>query len=199
MSNRFLPALTVLSVVVIGVGLGDPGNERSAQPGAEPSPKQEGMLRAHEADRQAKLDKLHKMLGSDSKDDQYAAAYLMGYLRYGEAVPALTRNLTLECPPDPHVQKRLPRWNAYPAMQALVHIGKPAVRSMVDVLATSDDAHERGLAARVIFYIEGEDLAPVVMDRAIAKTPDPQKKDRLRSAKPLVKGGEYIRPKAEGT
>ncbi|MDZ4821228.1 MAG: hypothetical protein SGJ20_19885 [Planctomycetota bacterium] len=133
---------------------------------------------------------LFQSLADENLEVRCAAAFLLGYYRDEDAVHSLGQHLTLEYKSD-RLWKRLPRYGTYPAVEALVRIGKPSVREMLRILETSDDAHERALAARVIYYVEGDDLARLVVGFAAERQKDPAKKEKLLAAIPLVRGGEF--------
>lgn len=151
-------------------------------------------LSSFESERERIKSLLLTSLGSGDPQVQYAAAYLLGFHRYSEAINDLAAVITLHNE-ETELNKRLPRWGEFPVVEALIRIGKPSVRAMLANLETSDDANVRGLSARVIFYVEGPDLSKIVVENAVNAQTDPDKKKRLQDALPLVKGGEYQIPK----
>ena len=134
-------------------------------------------------------------LNGANDDINFSSAYLLGLYRFEQAAGNLARVIDLENKDaDRHENRREPRWDRYPAVEALIRIGKPSVREVLRRLETSDDPHVRALSARVIFYVEGPEVSKLVIQTAIKAQSDPVKKQRLESALPLVKGGEYQKP-----
>ena len=59
----------------------------------------------------------------------------------------------------------LPLWERYPAMEALIHIGLPAIVPLQELLATEKDDLRRDLAVKVIRYVYGEEQARFILER----------------------------------
>ena len=143
---------------------------------------------------QATKERLIQNLFSEHEQTRFCAAYLLGLYRYADACGNLAKVIAMENEDYGQQQSREPRWGQYPAVEALIHIGKPAIPAMLRNLETSDDEHVRGLSARVIHYVEGSELAKKVVQNAVAKQKNPEQKRRLESGLPLVRGGEYAKP-----
>ena len=131
-------------------------------------------------------------LGSEDDETRFCSAYLLGLYRYSYAAGSLARKITMENTKLKD-NERMARWQQYPAVEALIRIGKPSVPAMLRNLESSSDKHVRGLSARVIFYVEGAQIGRLIVENAIAKEDDPVKKKNLEEALPLIKGGEYKR------
>jgi hypothetical protein len=135
-----------------------------------------------DADRNTLLGILLKHLGgAESVHVRAAAAYMIGRHRLSEGVPALMRQIDLEAPPSGEIGRE-PLWEKYPAMEALIHIGRPAVPPALELLATDGSRLRRSLALRVVRYAEGADVAEFILQRAIAREADPERRGRLDSA-----------------
>ena len=135
-------------------------------------------------------------LGSDDQQVQFTAAFLLGLYRYAEATDSLANLIVMEdAGRNEKRQSRESLWGEYPAVEALIRIGKPSVSAMLRNLESSEDEHVRGLSARVIYYVEGPKLAKIVVENAVNEQKDPIKKKLLESSLPLVHGGEYVKPK----
>jgi HEAT repeat protein len=114
--------------------------------------------------------------------------FLLGEYRATEAVAELASRITLE---DKERAKgrlrKLPLWGRYPAQEALVKIGTHATPNMLGILTTSDDELTRQLAAEVVRDVYGREVARVVIEQALAKQTDAQKRKRLDEALKFVK------------
>jgi HEAT repeat protein len=122
---------------------------------------------------------------SRSKDVKFAAAFLIGLYRMERSVYSLSRYITLESESEYEYtdsSNKLPLWDRYPIVQALIRIGKPAVPEMIRNIQTSDDEKVRQLSARVIRYVEGPEFGRIVIEKAIERQTDPQKKSKLEAA-----------------
>ena len=136
-------------------------------------------------------------LGSEDQTVRFTSACLIGLYRYSEAVHSLSSQIAMEdVNVDRRISKREHPWGRYPAIEALIHIGKPSTPAMLRNLATSKDAHVRGLSARVIYYVEGETAGKKILEDAIEKQAELPKKQRLESSLPLIRGGEYLKPRS---
>jgi len=153
----------------------------------------EAFLSDLEKERHAILEGLLVGLGSEHEQIRFCSAYLLGHYRFNQAAGSLADVVTMENP-ELTRNTREQRWGRYPAVEALIRLGKPSVPPMISNLETSDDEHVRGLSARVIYHVEGPELARIVVEMAITKQPDPVKKKRLETALSLLKGGEYKKP-----
>ena len=123
-------------------------------------------------------------LGSANEDVKFYAAYLLGAYRYPQAVSGLANNITLEDKIRPQMQKQREwYWDLYPAMEALIRIGNPAIPAMIRNLEESNDANVRELSLKVIYFIDKDkDIARLRLQKAAEAQKDLQKKARLQSA-----------------
>ena len=134
---------------------------------------------------------IRALLRGENQKARFCAAYLLGLYRYPEAVNHLAAKITMENDDEVLPQGKMARWGRYPAVEALIRIGKPSVAAMLRNLASSSDQHVRALSARVIFYVEGEQIGRLIVENAIAKEDDSVKKKNLEASLSLLKGGEY--------
>ena len=134
---------------------------------------------------------IRALLRSENQKARFCAAYLLGLYRYPEAVNDLAAKITMENDDEVLPQGKEARWDRYPAVEALIRIGKPSVPAMLRNIASSSDQHVRALSGRVIFYVEGEQIGRLIVESASAKEDDPVKKKNLETSLPLIKGGEY--------
>jgi hypothetical protein len=122
-----------------------------------------------------------------------AAAFYLGEMRISEAAPCLAAHITLHWEGDGGLNTRLSILAPYPAEDALVKIGKPASKHMLENLESSSDLRLRELSVHVLQRIEGVGVARFMIQEAIVKQADEKKKDLLRealSSKDLTGDGE---------
>ncbi len=125
---------------------------------------------------------LLKHLGtSSSKDVQAAAIYLIGRHRLSEGVSDLIRRIDLDTG-ERGLAKSLPLWDRYPAMEALITIGRPSVLPAVEVLATETNDLRRDLAVKVVRYAEDAGVAKFILERALSAEKDPNRVAKLKDA-----------------
>ena len=82
---------------------------------------------------------------------------------------------------------RRPRWGGSPIVEALIRIGNPAVPEMIKNIETSKDKKVRDLSASVIKYVMGQDIAKIVLEKAIKDKSDAVKanfKAAIKSIQP---------------
>jgi hypothetical protein len=79
-----------------------------------------------------------------------------------------------------------PLWERYPAMEALITIGKPSVRPSIELLATEDNPIRRELAIKVIRYVEGPEVAEFILQKELAAEGDSARRDRLKGVLDLL-------------
>jgi len=138
-----------------------------------------GELSKERSDIQSNL--IYQLDNSRSKEVKFAAAFLLGFYRMEKSVYHLSRHITLE---NERVisSSRLPLWDRYPVVEALIRIGKPAVPEMLRTIETSEEEKVRDFSARVIRYVEGSEIGRIVIEKAMEKQTDPAKKARLKTA-----------------
>ena len=105
-------------------------------------------------------------------------AYALGLYRMEGAVGALSRHIKLRSA----MHRRRPLGGEYPAVDALGRIGNPAIPEMIKNIENSDDPQVQELSLRVIRYVEGAEVCKFVLQLAIDKQADKEKKGRLSSA-----------------
>ena len=123
--------------------------------------------------------------GAASKDVQASAMYLIGRHRLPGGVDALMTRIDFEDAPPP-VPSAEPLWERYPAMEALITLGKPSIPAALNLLATEDNDLRRRLAAKVIQYVEDAELAKFILQRATSRETDQQRQMRLADAVHLI-------------
>jgi len=134
--------------------------------------------------------------------------YLLGIYHYATAVPILFDNIDYEEPLDEGSIKpdfRMKKWGMYPAVEALVKIGKPASIESIARLAADDGTAKtkyrgfyttkRELYLIVLRFIEGDDVARFMLQNAIEKEQDKDKKANLTAALELL--NKWIKEDAE--
>jgi len=110
-----------------------------------------------------------------------ATIYLIGRHRLLNGVKELIKQIDF----DSESQSRgspLPLWGQYPAMEALINIGQPAIPAAVDLLATDINDLRRDLAVKVIRYVEDAETAKFILARVHAGEIDPNRKANLQDA-----------------
>lgn len=115
-----------------------------------------------------------------SKSVQTAAIYVMGRHRLSEAVGELIRRIDFQT--GERSRGSLPLWEQYPAMEALITIGKPSVKACLDLLATDAGNVRRMLAVKVIRYVERPDVAAFIVQKVHSSERDSQRRSMLADA-----------------
>ena len=118
---------------------------------------------------------------SKSPNVRAAAIYLIGRHRLSSGVNILMDNLDFTIPTQTLAEPE-PLWERYPAMEALITIGRPAVRATVELLATDTNDLRRNLAVKVVRYVEDAEIAEFILKRAHASESDPIRKANLKEA-----------------
>ena len=126
---------------------------------------------------------LLKHLGtSPSKNVQAAAIYLIGRHRLSEGVQELIQRIDFE-PGGQFMWKNAePLWERYPAMEALITIGRSSIRHAVELLATEGHNLRRELAVKVIRYVEDAEIAQFILQKAHDAENDISRKANLKEA-----------------
>jgi hypothetical protein len=128
------------------------------------------------------LGALLKQLGtSSSKDVRAAAIYLIGRHRLDEGARELVRQIDFEPGPQKWIAAE-PLWEKYPAMEALITLGRPSIRPVLELLATESDNLRRDLAVKVIRYAEDAQIARLVLERAAGAERDAERRAKLSDA-----------------
>lgn len=125
---------------------------------------------------------LLKHLGSsESKNVQAAAIYLIGRHRLSHGAEALTKRIDFDAGGPPRRGPE-PLWEQYPAMEALINIGRPAVPAALELLAVEKDDLRRDLAVKVIRYVEDAGISKFILERAYSSELDSARKANLGDA-----------------
>lgn len=124
---------------------------------------------------------IHQLGAATSKHHRFSAAFLLGLYRMPDAASHMAKYIALE-ETERRRNKRLPLWGRYPVAEALIRIGRPAVPAMLQNIATSDDEKVCELSANVIRHVEDPEIGRFIVERAIKKQPDAEKKKRLQEA-----------------
>ena len=119
---------------------------------------------------------------SPSINVQAAAIYLIGRHRLAEGVGELIRRIDFDVSGQA-IRGAEPLWEQYPAMEALITIGKPSLRAALQSLATETDDLRRTLAVKVIRYVEGAEVAYFILDHTYAAENDAVRKANLADAR----------------
>jgi len=177
-------------VVLGGAALGDksdPGPDGGSVDAILRLPKMEangrlGLLEELTKARHNRQEGLIRLLESDVPNEiKCDIAYLLGLDRMEQSVEKLSNVITLE-KDQSELDKRLPLYGRYPAVQALIRIGNPAVRRMVANIESSDSEKTRELSALVVRQIEGAEIGKIVLEKAMEKQTDDKKRGRLKAA-----------------
>lgn len=120
---------------------------------------------------------------SPSKNVQAAAIYLIGRHRLSDGVDELMKYIDFAPDMKRQIMEPEPLWEQYPAMEALITIGKPSVPAALKLLATETGDLRRSLAVKVIRYVEGADVARFLLDQAYAAESDAARKENLADAR----------------
>ncbi|MCP4250651.1 MAG: hypothetical protein GY778_26720 [bacterium] len=114
------------------------------------------------------------------------AIYLAGELRAVPCVTDLVERIDFKAPfVDPKIAHG--RWGMYPAQEALVKIGQPAVNMILDVLPDEADPARRDLMCRVLADVDGPDVAQFILERVHAAESDQRKERNLQAALSIAK------------
>ena len=110
---------------------------------------------------------------------------LLGKLRASDYVPLLVQNLTFEvfykATKRPQTTEDL-----YPAVQALIDIGSPAVGPVLERLKQESEEVVQKTALAVLRGVLGPDWAGAILDREIRVATSSGAKERLRQAMTLM-------------
>jgi len=125
---------------------------------------------------------LLKHLGtSESKNVQAAAIYLIGSHRLSGGVQELVKRIDF-APGGPPTRGPEPLWEQYPAMEALIAIGRASIPPMLELLATEGDDLRRNLAVKVIRYVTDAQTAKFTLEGFCANETEQSRKDHLQDA-----------------
>ncbi|MHB0935928.1 MAG: hypothetical protein ACYC6A_06015 [Armatimonadota bacterium] len=117
-----------------------------------------------------------------STEVKFTIASIFGYYRMEGSVRTLAPYIALENNLNIDNTDRLPLWNRYPVASALIKIGQPSIRFMIENIKTSDDQKVRELSAAVINSIEGYDVSNFILQKAMDSATDAIAKERFKTS-----------------
>jgi len=159
-----------------------------------PSRGEEAAMESRSKAIESALATLRQSIEPSTKAELY---FVLGKLRADCAVDVLVNDIAFEAPSfqgDAPKRPGSPPWGRHPVVDALVEIGVAAVPALLRNLESTDDIQARDLSAwamrRILHQLLGENtehddgrfLSRVVMERAIDRQHDPQKRARLQAA-----------------
>jgi hypothetical protein len=109
--------------------------------------------------------------------------YLLGELHASDlnSINVLIENIDLKAPRiDPRFD--IVRWGDYPAEEALVRIGKPAINPILDHLLEEKNKLRRHLMCEVLLKVEGKEAARMQMKQRFDKESDISKRANIELA-----------------
>jgi hypothetical protein len=110
-------------------------------------------------------------------------AYMLGEMRATAAIPALVAKIEFKAARADNRKPGAPRWKRFPAEEALVKIGNPAVNPIVLALAVEEDRTRRKLMVEVLCGVLGKDVADFVLKKAAADVATIIKKEKYEQAR----------------
>jgi hypothetical protein len=118
--------------------------------------------------------------GRLSGEQQTYVIYVLGQLRASHASTALVEIIDFEAPKtDPKF--KIARWGRYPAMEALVDIGRPAVNEILAKASRPQSESRLKQMAEVIHDVEGGKFGKLILEGSIAKAPTEEAGNNLRA------------------
>jgi hypothetical protein len=117
-------------------------------------------------------------------DSKTCAIYLLGELcpRDISSIDALVENIDFVASRR-DIGLTIGRWGTYPAQEALVRIGMPAVYVILRVyLPTENDQLRRRLMCSVLQAVLGKDIGTIILKQRLDKESEPTKKANLQAA-----------------
>ena len=125
---------------------------------------------------------LNQLASGDTGVKCYAA-FLLGQYRFGQGASSLAQAIAL------HEEVVRPNgrewfWDRYPAFEALIKIGNPAISPAIRNLEESDDPEIKELSLKVIYYIENRDkeIVQLRLKKALSVQENSKRKGRIESA-----------------
>jgi hypothetical protein len=127
---------------------------------------------------------LTTQLDAEKTPDKYKVLliYTLGQLRSTWAVPSLVNIVDFRAPFRDGPPSDIGRWGEYPAVDALTAIGTPAVRHIVEVLATEQNAARVRLMLTIIWQVEGRKPGQAWIEAALAAAKEDSAKKNLQNA-----------------
>lgn len=117
-----------------------------------------------------------------SRHVQSGAIYLIGRHRLSPGAEELVRRIDFDTGQPERRISPMPLWGQYPAIEALIAIGRPVVPHLMELLGTESSATRRDLAIRVLVGVEDQDIADLIIRRAQAAEADSGKRAKLKDA-----------------
>jgi hypothetical protein len=146
----------------------------------------ETSLRAIDA---AIADLIQQMKHGHDNEAVLQSAYMLGEMRAKAAVPALLAIIDFKAGRSDDYQIGVLRWKLYPAEEALVKIGNPAVGPITAALATEEDAARRKLMVAVLRDVLSKDVADFVLKKAADSATGRKKANYEQARRDLQAGG----------
>jgi hypothetical protein len=127
---------------------------------------------------------LIEALRSGDGEVKLYAAYLLGSYRFSKAAESLARNVSLQDKVRPtKARTRQWFWDSYPALEALIKIGSPAIPAVITNLTQNDDAEVRRLSLKALRHIDrDDDIVGLRLQKALDAQLDATAKARLQLA-----------------
>lgn len=113
------------------------------------------------------------------------AMMLLGKLRAIEAVPLLVRNITFQAFYK-NTKRPQPPEDQFPAVAALIEIGEPSLRPVLERLAKEDGEELQLAGTSVLRGVLGKDGAQALLAKGASILTDEQAKARIKSAIALI-------------
>lgn len=123
---------------------------------------------------------LTELGNAKENDKKFAFVYLMGLYRLDGTIWDLAKIIDLES--KMVADDALPLWQQYPVVEALIKIGRPSIRAMLDNIKTAKSKKVTELSVDVIRYVETPAIAKMILQDAIAKEKDPTKARNLQDS-----------------
>jgi len=106
----------------------------------------------------------------------------------------LLKIITLENKIKPGAEyRRIPLWGQYPAYEALMKIGVPAIPRILKKLETESDLMAMRLEVSIIYYVYGKEITKIILNKALSKQTDTKKAKNIKKAISLIKWSPYVR------
>jgi hypothetical protein len=115
-----------------------------------------------------------------SAEQQTYVIYILGELRAIQARTILVERIDFEATKmDPRF--KIGRWGRYPAAEALVKIGRPAINEILAKASRRQNESRLKQMAAVIHDVEGATFGKIIIEGYIAKAPNEEAGNNLRA------------------
>ena len=128
-----------------------------------------------------------------NKEKKIRICFLLGEYRATRATMDLLNIITLENKNVPEEDTRFALWRKYPAYEALMKIGVPAIPRILKRLETESDLMAMRLEVSVVYYVYGKELTKILLNKVLSKQTDIKKAKNIKKAISLIKWSPYIR------